>query len=572
MDTQFYPTPEALAEKMWAKFEPRFENGYVLEPSAGDGALLKPRFTEQGSRQHQRRLRDVDVIEIDEARRALLDDRFNVVGSDFLSFAAIEKYSRIIMNPPFNVGVEHVLHAWDGLLEGQVVALVNAETIRNPFSAQRKRLGKLLQSYGNVEYVQAAFVDAERQTDVEVAILSLVKENGRDAQFAQVKAWLLNPQDDDEAQYSPPELNGTEVANLSRYVEEQVATFQNTVNLIKKMSHLNAMRCQMLARLGETFDKKYGEETKPSDRTAKPVAVMDKTVAEEIADARERAWLSVMDSTGVQKIASYKMSEQIHASLKDFVKVPFTVEKVHTFLESVLQSAPDLLNGVLDAGFDAFARYWSVDNGVFYRSWKSNAKHRAFGMKLKTTRFIVPNVMSYRNRGAEQSVGEFVRAMHYLDTGDLPALGSVGLADVSKLTEAIRQPGSRQAGVYADYRYFAGTQTLHVFPRRKDLVEKLNLNVARRRQWLPADDTMEHCWKAGYDAAEHAERDIAKFRPSWGAHPTQSNDPEAVDRIAAKVDAYYVEKGIWKSLPLSPMSDTGTAANASSLPMLALAA
>jgi Domain of unknown function (DUF4942) len=574
LDPQFYPTPPALARRMWNTFDPRFAGGRLLEPSAGDGALLKARWRDDAPEEDRfryRKMSDIDVIEIDEARRALLDERFNVVGSDFLNFAALEKYGRILMNPPFNAGAEHVLHAWDGLVEGQIVAIVNAETLRNPFCAQRKRLARLVRQYGHVEYIAEGFIDAQRETAVEVALISLIKLNGRDSQLDSVKHWLITSQDDDEAQYDAPPLTGTEVANLNRYVEEQVETFQSTINLIKKMASLDALRRQMLARLGQSFTAKYGGD-KQEERYGKRIAAMDQSIAEQIADARERAWLAVMDSTGVDRIASFTMKEKIHASIAEFVKVPFTVDKVNAFLESVLQSAPAMLSSVLDAGFDAFSRY-SSQNCVCYRGWRSNDKHRAFGMKLKSTRFIIANVSPYHRYDKQRDLGEFLRAMRYLDDGTLTPLGASGLGDVRRCEEAFSSPGERIEGEYADFRYFRGTQTLHIFPRRKDLVEKLNLDVARRRQWLPPTDAMGHCWRAAFDAAERTEKDIAAIFGNITRNPvhTAVNSPELVVELAKKVDAYYIETGIWDALPSCSDPSQGSEPTADALPLLEVA-
>ncbi len=77
------------------------------------------------------------------------------------------------MNPPFADGAKHVLKAWEILFDGEIVAILNAETLKNPYSKERKLLFKLIEQYGEVEYLQQIFagVDAERQTNVEIAYL-----------------------------------------------------------------------------------------------------------------------------------------------------------------------------------------------------------------------------------------------------------------------------------------------------------------------------------------------------------------------------------------------------------------
>lgn len=67
------------------------------------------------------------------------------------------------MNPPFNQGCKHVLHAWDILFDGEIVAILNAETVKNPFSAERRLLAQLIEDHGSVEYIKDAFMDPDTQ-------------------------------------------------------------------------------------------------------------------------------------------------------------------------------------------------------------------------------------------------------------------------------------------------------------------------------------------------------------------------------------------------------------------------
>ena len=92
---QFYPTPKALAERAWAKFKnKRFSR--VLEPSAGDGALI--RGYEHWDREYHYRP-PVDAIEIDLTKHeALRKMGVSVVGIDFLEFQSAPIYSHIVLN------------------------------------------------------------------------------------------------------------------------------------------------------------------------------------------------------------------------------------------------------------------------------------------------------------------------------------------------------------------------------------------------------------------------------------------------------------------------------------------
>lgn len=108
--------------------------------------------------------------------RALLKgNEIRVVHDNFLTMHTSKHYDLIVMNPPFNEGDKHLLKALEMQQNGgQVVCLLNAETIRNPYSNTRKDLVRKLKEYdASIEYVQNAFRDAERKTDVEVAIVKV---------------------------------------------------------------------------------------------------------------------------------------------------------------------------------------------------------------------------------------------------------------------------------------------------------------------------------------------------------------------------------------------------------------
>lgn len=148
-----------------------------MEPSAGKGDLaeLYIKFANKNRRYGSNFDMDsVDMIEHDANLIALLRGKnYRVIGDDFLTFHSHKHYDLIIMNPPFSNGDEHLLKALELQADGgQIVCLLNAETIRNPYTNRRKVLKQKLAEYGaKIEFVRDAFKHAQRRTDVEVAIV-----------------------------------------------------------------------------------------------------------------------------------------------------------------------------------------------------------------------------------------------------------------------------------------------------------------------------------------------------------------------------------------------------------------
>lgn len=97
----------------------------ILEPSAGTGAILRAiRATAPDA--------VCDAIELNGALCGFLKQEFegvNVICGDFLQYpdgGTETRYSRIIMNPPFNQGadIKHILHASSLLKPGGILTAV----------------------------------------------------------------------------------------------------------------------------------------------------------------------------------------------------------------------------------------------------------------------------------------------------------------------------------------------------------------------------------------------------------------------------------------------------------------
>ena len=179
-DSEFYPTPSELAGQLLAAVNWDMVDS-VLEPSAGMGNLID--FAQKRSNGYRKKsyysgrtLDDVDCVELDPNLRAILIGKcYRVVHDDFLDYFTRKRYSLILMNPPFSHGDRHLLHAIELCANGgQIACILNAETIRNPYTGSRMALAKELKRYGaTIRYVNDAFKHAPRHARVDVALINL---------------------------------------------------------------------------------------------------------------------------------------------------------------------------------------------------------------------------------------------------------------------------------------------------------------------------------------------------------------------------------------------------------------
>jgi uncharacterized protein DUF4942/methyltransferase family protein len=205
--TEFYPTPTPVIRQMLKPFIKTYEDGFrrdreffnckgktILDPSAGAGGILD--YLKDTFKVEQRKM---FAIELDADLRYTLQGKgYKVLGTDFLEYDEPCKFDLILMNPPFSDGAYHVVKAWEVLEDGgQLVALLNSQSLKNPrsqtkeylvhllatmigktFNADKDSVDELLTELadsGVIEWLGSCFSDSERPTDVDVVLVRLNK-------------------------------------------------------------------------------------------------------------------------------------------------------------------------------------------------------------------------------------------------------------------------------------------------------------------------------------------------------------------------------------------------------------
>lgn len=125
-DLAFYPTPRKVVEEHLLRDVYIDQSSVVLEPSAGDGAIVRALLAKRAQ---------VDAVEVDPGRVAQLraisqvNPRLAVHHGNFLQLQPRAKYTHVIMNPPFSGThyMQHVMHGFEFLAPGgTLVALLPA--------------------------------------------------------------------------------------------------------------------------------------------------------------------------------------------------------------------------------------------------------------------------------------------------------------------------------------------------------------------------------------------------------------------------------------------------------------
>lgn len=568
MDIQFYPTPRPLVERAWRKFK-NLDFVRVLEPSAGEGhlAMGRPHHHNFGG---YNRAPAVDCIEIDVTKHAhLRESGFDVIGIDFMEFnGAGAIYSHIIMNPPFAYGAQHVLKAWDLLYDGEIVAILNAETIRNPYSKEREMLVRLIARYGEVEFIEGAFagVEAERKTDVDVALVYLKKEASFGKDLAGDIMDGLKREGHHGLDAGFEEAN--ELAIPANFVENSVLMFDAAVKSMRESVFAEARGKKYASRIGMTMEQMNGKPGKEESKDEDSLKWVREEIRSRYADLKNRAWTGILRSTEVLSRLSSAAQKRVESEFEDIKKLEFSVSNIYGFLGGLVAKQGEIQIEMACDVFDLITR-WHSDNTVYYMGWKSNDAHRTCGMRIKTTRFVIPgNSTDSYSRSisweGQQMLRDFDKVFAMLDGKQTP---EVGLLDVFTHRFDELRRGGRVSSSYFDVRYYPKRGTIHFFARDKKLVDRLNRLVGRHRAWLPPEGkTVSKDFWLQYDQAEKFDADIRSAAmktvrngwddPFWGlTHRQGSERVAATERVTQAIATVLEKHGINPDAMLEAQKD-----------------
>lgn len=506
----FYPTPKSLAERMLSKIDYGRNIKTVLEPSAGKGDLIKvmKEFTFTTSRGHGRspfQHGNINIMAIEKDKELmanLMGKRIDVIDSDFLSYGGLEQFDLIVMNPPFDEGEKHLHKALDIMFTGQIVCLLNASTIKNPFSNERKRLVQRLKELkADIEYIPDAFndIDSQRKTNVEVALIYINVE-------ADVETNIFNGMREEE---------GVEVEEISENYE--IKTFNQISNLVIQFNRERELVNNQIMDfyknhkfVGKYLSLKVGpNDADDSWREETLTETMKRKLNQFNNLIKTRYWRDAINLEEIQARVTTANSKKIDSVIADFTKMEFTESNIRQLILNVIADYPRMIQESIQWMFDEMTRYalkdyrWSDEcdkNIHYFNGWKTNKGY------IVNEKVIIPsfhlNWDSSRYRvsdNQQRMIDDFTKVMSYFD-GEISS-NNAG----ATVNEAIcvGQNTKINTKYFEISVYKKGT--VHFKFKDKDLLRRFNIEACKGKEWLPMDYS-EKPW----ESMDEEEKEVAE--------------------------------------------------------------
>jgi hypothetical protein len=495
-----YPVTSKLAGKMIARIQGRPKK--ILEPSAGKGdliAYLQARYKGMYSA-----CPEISAIEIDEELQAMLRGKdIKVIDSDFLEFAGPDKFDLIIANPPFDEGDKHLLKAIQIIYCGEIIFLLNAETIRNPYSNIRKELVRKLDDLGaDIEYIEGAFKDAERPTGVEVALVYIrIERQVEEDLFAGIE---------DHAAPVNPEIEPNYELSAGRAIEDLVAEYNQVVQ-IGQDTIVNYYR--NYPKIGKYIGlnkeaKDYAFDEHDEGLTRK----MTTQVNDLLKAVRTSFWRRTLELPDITRRLTSKKREAFEHEVTRRCEMDFTARNIRQFVLNLIGGFEKTLTDAVLEVFEKFTKKYCYSEGLYdenihyFNGWKTN---KAFKVGR---RVIIPIYGSYGsafndsfdgrwklNHGAAEQLRDIDLVMNYFDGMEK---NFISMTKAIETAFALGQSSRIKSAYFTVNCYKKGT--IHLTFNNEDILRRFNVVACKGREWLPHD----YGTKA-YGEMSQEERDVA---------------------------------------------------------------
>ena len=415
---------------------------------------------------------------LDYEMKGFFSEGIHIVHDDFLTYTNYKKYNLIIMNPPFSKGDRHLLRAikmQEG--GGQIVCLLNAETLRNPFTCVRSNLEYELEKYGaEIEYIDNAFADAERKANVDVALVYInipYKTHKKSIYERMAKAKEYKEPTADEAM----ELEVTDFIQMivNRYKVE----VESGIELIRTYQR---MKPYLSVNINPADDKGYD----------KPLICLtdgdrhEMTVNRYVRSVRLKYWQALLSNRKFIGQLTEKLQREYRERVSSYANYDFSEFNIYTLLTEmqaqIKQGIEDEIEVMYDRLTEEHAYYPECQkNRHLYDGWKTN---KAWKLDKKS---IIPCYGIFdrwdgkpRTYEAISTLADIERVLNFFD-GNMTA--DVNLADT--LEYYFRQGVTKNIACKFFTVSFYKKGTVHITYTCPELIDRYNIYCAKNRKWLP---------------------------------------------------------------------------------------
>ena len=464
-DKSFYPTTKEIARKMTSGIH---SGDMVLEPSAGKGDILDTIYKSSNE--------PVKIYCIEkhfELQAILREKGYPVIHNDFLTYNPDIIFDYIVMNPPFDNGAKHLLKAIEIAKGAEIRCLLNAETINNPYTAERQLLKKQLDDYGaEIEHLGKVFITSERTTNVDVDYIIIQTEKvSRQFKFEGTI---------DRKDFNIDEISNNQIARIDifkNYEERYNATVKAVEKFINSYNEIKYYAKGLLGAYGENNIQRMIKDSY-SDNEKEYYNKM-------VEEFRTGAWNKVFSANKLRNIVTRKVVSNFHEYQREYGAMAFTAENIEHIFDDLFQNRENILTQCIVDAFDLMTKYHK-ENRCHVEGWKTNDSWKV------NKKVILPNMCSSYRWNYDRIELDF-RASDELNDIEKALCFIAGLKfdEISTISKICSWDGKRYGQLYSsiffDFRVYK-KGTIHLTFIDDYIYEQFNILACKGKNWLPNEN------------------------------------------------------------------------------------
>lgn len=482
----FYPTPEDLFRKLVDRN--RRLDGRILEPSAGSGNLIRyiKNLNRYGGGGPQ-----VDAIENDSRLVSqLMTDGISVVWDDFLTYETYKEYDFIVMNPPFSNGVDHVLKALE-LAENQlshceIYAILNKNTIDNAYSSKRQELLRRLDGHNaEIRYVSDGFSNADRKTDVEVALIhAKVEKKGKGRSiYESIPFFMADRSETEEAIGTSlaTYVQSSEIQSKLNDIERLVLEYETACELAKETFESIRNKSSFFTYIS-TVNEREGERTSPLYSIIpfnKEFRADD--LNEELDRLRRGYWELILDTKDFRDMLTNEAIQKLNRQMSTANNMEVNLVNIRMLLTALGANQKDILTDSIVSIFEKITKYHMNEyssNIHYYDGWKTNDAYKI------NKKIVIP--ISYVGFDDWDFKDDFDRLTFDVKQWVLDIVKAFRLIDVGVSDEFTSISNQEFENDLLRFKMFRNGN-IHVWFKDLRLLAKLNYLCGSHFGWIPSD-------------------------------------------------------------------------------------
>lgn len=482
---QFYPTPSNVAQQMVAAAGGDLSKAVVLDPSGGRGDLLDcARWT--GKAKEAR----LYACEIDpDLANIIRGKKYTVLANDFLQFAGRPDINVILMNPPFDNGAKHLLHAWQILHEGVIVCLLNSQSIHNVNDDTKERLRALITDHnGEVTDMGPAFATADRKTNVDVTMVVLHKQS----------ASAFNWGNFDTRQDEDCNIDAESGLAPRDAIKARVNAYNYGTRVLADAMKGILKAAQILDPLFK--DSRGSSSTLPIiiECMAPRQGVQNADINAAMDTITRSAWLDVFSATKIGGMVPSNLLADLNAKKDGMSRMAFTEANIWSLLETLYNNGESLREAAIMRGFELMTKY-NEKNRVAEKTWKTNSAFKVrqkFIMGNWAAGYTVTNHMRHDDMNdidkamcalTGKPFERIVQLKHLRNSRQEWVNGErVFVVDPTQKVDDKGNPiPNHFQSEFFDVIMYPGVGSAHVTFRDPVLWQQFNIAVAKQNRWLP---------------------------------------------------------------------------------------